>query len=267
MTLSVNRDNDNFLHANPSLYLTFNGDHDSSMAQFIHKLLSEFHSGPRVLDVGCGPGREAGWLSEAGYDVTGLDQCNEMLEWARLQYPTVPFVQGNQSDFQLNEKFDALICAGSTFLYNFTNEEVRASLSCFRSHLEKGGLLYMDIRNAAFFLTPAGQRWLQEELTEQRTYNGKAVTLRTRFSIDLSKQLLLRDYSWEFEGEAPIIEHLQHRLLFPQELVHYLNTSGFRVLELFDQPAPHIDAFEAEQPLIFGHSLQGRRLQLLAQAI
>ncbi|WP_172249880.1 class I SAM-dependent methyltransferase [Saccharibacillus deserti] len=267
MPANVNPDRDNFLHANPPLYLTFNGEEDSGMARFIHKLLREFGSGPKVLDVGCGPGREVAWLSEAGYDVTGLDQSEEMLRWARERYPRLPFIRGDQESFELREKFDALTCVGSTFLYNFTNENVHASLACFRSHLNEGGLLYLDMRNAAFFLTREGQRWLQEELVDQRVYEGQAVTLRTRFSIDLPRQLLLRDYSWEFNGQEPIAEHLQHRLLFPQELVRYLNEAGFRVLELFDHPAPHIGAFEEDQPLAFGTSMQGRRLQLLAQAI
>jgi len=267
MTISMNGDRDNFLHANPALYLTFNGEEDSGMAQFMHKLLKEFQAGSKVLDIGCGPGREVAWLHEAGYDVTGLDQSEEMLQWASARYPHLSFVQGDQESFELDQKFDALTCVGSTFLYNFTNEQVQSSLSSFRHHLNEGGLLYLDMRNAAFFLTREGQRWLQEELVDQRTYNGQAVTLRTRFSIDLPNQLLLRDYSWEFEGQKPIVEHLKHRLLFPQELVHYLYASGFRLLRLFDHPAPHIESFESDQPLAFGESLQGRRLQILAQAI
>lgn len=266
MALTWKRDFDNFLHANPSLYLTFNGEEDSGMAQFMHKLLSDFHSGSKILDVGCGPGREAAWLSEAGYDVTGLDQSEEMLRWAKKRYPELSFVQGDQEDFEIGERFDALTCVGSTFLYNFTNEQVQSSLNCFRNHLKDGGLLYLDMRNAAFFLTNEGQRWLREELIDQRVYDGTAVTLRTRFSIDLPAQLLLRDYSWEFAGQEPIVEHLRHRLLFPQELVQHLHGAGFRVLRLFDQPAPHIGSFAPDQPLAFGESLQGRRLQVLAQA-
>lgn len=267
MSASPHPDRDNFLHTRPSLYLTFNGEEDFGMAQFIDKLLREYDSGPKVLDVGCGPGREVDWLSEAGYDVTGLDQSEEMLRWAREKYPERSFVRGDQERFELNEQFDALTCVGSTFLYNFTNDDVRAALGCFRNHLKEGGLLYLDMRNAAFFLTREGQRWLEEELIDRRMHGEQGVTLRTRFSIDLPNQLLLRDYSWEFDGQEPIAEHLKHRLLFPQELVRYLTESGFRLIELFDQPAPHIGAFEQDQPLVFGKSMQGRRLQLLAQAI
>ncbi|SDC89722.1 Trans-aconitate methyltransferase [Paenibacillus sp. UNCCL117] len=265
--MKVKTGTDNFLHTNPSLYLAFNGEHDNSMAHFIHTLLTEFHTGKTVLDVGCGPGREVAYLNQAGYEAVGLDNSEEMLSWARGHAPGSQFVYGNQADFSLQRQFDVLYCVGSTFLYNFTNEAILASLQCFRQHLRAGGLLYLDMRNAAFFLTEEGQRWLSEELTEQTAVDGITLSLRTRFSIDPVNQLLLRDYCWTVPGEKPIVERLQHRLLFPQELAHYLASSGFRLLHLFDQPAPHIDRYEQERPLVFSQELRGRRMQVIAQAV
>ncbi|MFD2333586.1 class I SAM-dependent methyltransferase [Cohnella sp. GCM10020058] len=265
--MKVKQGADNFLHTNPSLYLAFNGENDQRMARFIHTILDEFNAGKTVLDIGCGPGREVAYLNQAGYEAVGLDNSEEMLAWAGAHHPGSTFVYGNQTGFSLQRQFDALYCVGSTFLYNFTNEEVRACLQCFRQHLHTGGLLYLDMRNAAFFLTQEGQRWLSEELTEQTVVEGNTISLRTRFSIDQINQLLLRDYRWTVPGKAPIIERLRHRLLFPQELAFYLSLSGFRLLHLFDQPAPHIDRNERERPLAFGETLQGRRMQVIAQAL
>ncbi|MDF2649338.1 MAG: glycine/sarcosine N-methyltransferase [Paenibacillus sp.] len=265
--MKVRTDTDNFLHTNPSLYLAFNGEHDNSMARFIHTLLTEFSRGKTVLDVGCGPGREVAYLNQAGYEAVGLDNSKEMLSWATEHYPGLSFVYGDQAKFSLQRQFEALYCVGSTFLYNFTNEAVLASLKCFRRHLHPGGLLYLDIRNAAFFLTPEGQRWLTEELTEHTEIDGKSVKLSTRFRIVPAKQLLQRDYCWTIPGHEPIIERLWHRLLFPQELVFYLESCGFRLLHLFDKPAPHIDSYEQERPLEFSQDLRGRRMQVIAQAV
>lgn len=260
-------DTENFLHTNPSLYLAFNGEHDQSMAQFIHTLLAEYKAGKRVLDVGSGPGREVAYLNRAGYEAVGLDNSEEMLSWARKHYPDYSFEYGDQADFSLGREFDALYCVGSTFLYNFTNEAVLASLNCFRKHLQTGGLLYLDMRNAAFFLTKEGQRWLTDELIEQRKINETIVSLKTRFRIDLANQLLERDYCWTVGDHPPIAEHLRHRLLFPQELAYYLSSSGFRLLQLFDKPAPHVDLFERDRPLSYGQDMLGRRMQIIAQAI
>lgn len=265
--MNYKTDTDNFLHTNPSLYLAFNGEQDQSMAHFIHTLLIEYKAGKKVLDIGSGPGREVAYLNRAGYEAVGLDNSEEMLSWAKEQYPGLPFVYGDQADFSLEQQFDALYCVGSTFLYNFTNEEVLASLQCFRNHLHAGGLLYLDMRNAAFFLTGEGQRWLTEELVEHRKVNDTVVSLRTRFSIDPANQMLERDYCWTVAGYKPIVEHLRHRLLFPQELAHYLSSSGFRLLRLFDQPAPHVDAYDPDRPLIYSQDMLGTRMQVIAQAI
>ncbi len=259
---------DNFLHTNPSLYLAFNGENDQSMGDFLLDVFRQYGvvAGSAVLDVGSGTGREAAHLHRAGYRAVGLDNSEEMLEWARETHPGLPFHYGNQSNFSLGERFDALYCVGSTFLYNFTNDMIVSSLRCFREHLREGGLLYLDMRNAAFFLTPEGRRWLTEELAEQRTVNGTVVSLKTRFSIDLANQLLERDYCWSVEGMKPIVEHLRHRLMFPQELIHYLESNGFRVLQLFDRPEPHIGKTERGVPLRFEGGMSGRRMQVIAQA-
>ncbi|WP_020620339.1 class I SAM-dependent methyltransferase [Paenibacillus daejeonensis] len=267
MTTRLQLETDNFLHTNPALYEAFNGEHDQSMAHFIHKLLAHYRPGSRVLDIGSGLGREVAFLREAGYDAVGLDNSEAMLTWARDRYPGVPFHYGEQADFSLGQSFDALYCVGSTFLYNFTNEAIQASLHCFKNHLREGGLLYLDMRNAAFFLTREGQRWLTEELAEQRIFEGRPVSLRTRFSLNLPAQLLLRDYCWSVAEDVPITEHLQHRLLFPQELAQHLHTAGFRLLQLFDQPAPHTHADAAAGDLSFTDALTGRRLQVIAQAV
>ncbi|MCK0473716.1 bifunctional 2-polyprenyl-6-hydroxyphenol methylase/3-demethylubiquinol 3-O-methyltransferase UbiG [Halalkalibacter sp. APA_J-10(15)] len=265
MHLEVNTEN--FLHTNPDLYMAFHSDSDHRMGQFIHKLLDTYKVGNRILDIGSGLGREVAYLQHAGYEATGLDNSREMISWATEHYPDSTFVYGEQSNFSLDQTFDAIVCVGSTFLYNLTNEEARASLKCFRNHLRKGGILYLDMRNASFFLTKEGQNWLTDELVDHTSFEDKVVTLRTKFSINLARQLLERDYCWTVPGYEPVVERLQHRLYFPQEMVHYVTSSGFRLIQLFDQPEPHISKFDKEKSLDFSDDLQGRRMQIIAQAI
>ena len=47
--------------------------------------------GARVLDVGCGPGRDAAWLAELGFDAGGVDLSFGMLqEGARARRGRAP---------------------------------------------------------------------------------------------------------------------------------------------------------------------------------
>ncbi len=48
-------------------------------------------SGGSALDLGCGTGEYAGWLSNHGFDVEALDRSNEALGQASKQFPNVNF--------------------------------------------------------------------------------------------------------------------------------------------------------------------------------
>ena len=75
-------------------------------------------SGARsALDVGCGGGRLAGAMAQAGIaDVWGLDPCPYLLQTAAENFPDVRFIQGvaEKTPFP-EERFDA---AGAAFLFH-----------------------------------------------------------------------------------------------------------------------------------------------------
>jgi ubiquinone/menaquinone biosynthesis C-methylase UbiE len=48
-------------------------------------------SGSRLLDLGCGPGRDAKYFSNEGFDVTGVDFSSAMLEIAKVEAPKANF--------------------------------------------------------------------------------------------------------------------------------------------------------------------------------
>ncbi|HEX3358518.1 MAG TPA: class I SAM-dependent methyltransferase [Tepidisphaeraceae bacterium] len=47
-----------------------------------------------TADVGCGSGRETGWLAENGFAAIGIDPSEGLLEEARRRHPGVRFVRG-----------------------------------------------------------------------------------------------------------------------------------------------------------------------------
>ncbi|MBN1641535.1 MAG: NUDIX domain-containing protein [Anaerolineae bacterium] len=61
------------------------------MARFVGRLAP----GVRVLDVGCGPGRDTAWLVEQGYDAYGVDLSLGMLRAARQRGLDVPVAQAD----------------------------------------------------------------------------------------------------------------------------------------------------------------------------
>lgn len=73
-------------------------------------------SGKRVLDAGCGAGKYAELLLEAGAEVVGVDVSAKMLAMARRRLPPgrVSLVQadlGQKLDFLADGSFDLVVCA------------------------------------------------------------------------------------------------------------------------------------------------------------
>lgn len=70
--------------------------------------------GQRVLDVGCGPGRHAVLLAEAGMDVVGVDIAEDFVRLASASAPTAAFVRADARHLPIAASCDAVIslCQG-----------------------------------------------------------------------------------------------------------------------------------------------------------
>lgn len=261
---TIDRTTSNLLHDHPSLYNHVLPDSGYLMSRFVHTILQRYQTGPRVLDVGCGLGREVRYLRDRGYAADGLDISDAMLEWARTNHPDARFIKGSQDAFGIDDQFDAILCLGSTFLYNHSIDAIRKTLREFHQHLQPNGLLLLEMRNGAYFLSPEGQQTLWTEQVEQVTLPEGQMTYTARFEIDFAAQLLERYYRWQLPGQEPLDEHLTHRLLFPQELRLLLATSGFSVEAMFDQPAPALG--QLDDAVVIGGQMRGARMHVIARA-
>ncbi len=65
-------------------------------------------AGEAILDLGCGTGKLANDIAGFGTTVTGIDASAEMIEKAKVSYPTLKFFVKDATDFSFGEKFDAV---------------------------------------------------------------------------------------------------------------------------------------------------------------
>jgi SAM-dependent methyltransferase len=71
-------------------------------------------TGGRLLDLGCGGGKDAGDLDRRGYCVVGLDRTNALLSAGRRQYPSLPLIRADLRDLPFQARsFDGLWAAAS----------------------------------------------------------------------------------------------------------------------------------------------------------
>lgn len=254
----------NLLTDHPQLYEARFPDPDRLAGRWAEDCLRRHSAGPRVLDMGCGTGRDAAHLHGAGRTVTGADLSETMLAHARAHHPGPAYVRADLHGFDLGRAaFDAVVCLDSSLLYCHTNAQLDGFLAACRHALTPGGLLVAEMRNGAYFL---GRTDLLDTPTANAfTWQGTHYRSTTTLFVDRTAQLLRRRRVWTADDGSPPVEQASAwRLLFPQELRHFLAAHGFEVLDLHDGPGPRTEPpwKQGESP---GATTDGDRLHVVAR--
>ena len=101
----------------------------------------------RVLDMGCGEGKDAVFLAKNGYLVTAFDQSEAGLEKGRKLAEKsgvyVDFLQADINDFTLKEQYDIIFCSG---VFHYVKPEKRAEIVDYiKKHTVTGGLNVLNV--------------------------------------------------------------------------------------------------------------------------
>jgi ubiquinone/menaquinone biosynthesis C-methylase UbiE len=99
--------------------------------------------GVNLLDVACGTGTHAGYLSKY-YKVEGMDIDPDMVALARKKHEKIRFFQGNMIDFNLLRRFDAITCLFSSVGYTKTKADLFKAIRAMTRHLRDGGVLLVE---------------------------------------------------------------------------------------------------------------------------
>lgn len=93
-----------------------------------------------ALDVGCGSGgRIIAALSDAGFQVTGIDVSEAMVENARKRHPGSRFILGDICEWQPQEQYDAIIAWDSIFHVPYSEQRRVVEKLC--DALADGGVI------------------------------------------------------------------------------------------------------------------------------
>jgi len=73
--------------------------------------LQQLPAGCSILDLGCGTGHFSDYMQKKGFNVTGIDPSEGMLDFARKNFPTVNFQKGYSTSLPFpDNSFDYLLC-------------------------------------------------------------------------------------------------------------------------------------------------------------
>lgn len=98
----------------------------------------------KVLELACGSGSVLTFLAEK-YEVHGLDLSEWMLQIAREKIPNAKLYHQNMVDFEIDEKFDVILCVFDSINHLLDFENWKKVFIDAKNHLNPGGLFIFDM--------------------------------------------------------------------------------------------------------------------------
>ena len=113
------------------------------LAALYKEFLKYIPAGGRIMDLGCGSGRDVKWFREHGYDAYGLDASEDLVKIARNQLG-IPVDSGLIEEWVADEIFDGIWCCAS--LMHLDDISFDRFLSNLRYNLRTGGALFISVK-------------------------------------------------------------------------------------------------------------------------
>lgn len=161
--------------------------YDTSDDKYIDFFLQSLE-GKKVLDVGCGNGRDCKYILQKGFDVNGIDLSIGMLEIAKERVPEGKFEVMDITNITYPENsYDGIISNCS--LFHIPSEELPKTLESFARILKPNGKLLLIL-----------QEGLGETMVEEPYRKGVHIYMNY-FSVE-QIQNLLSDYGFGISNIA-----------------------------------------------------------------
>lgn len=174
-----------------AFYDRFFGDYAEKASPVLLKYISREFPGepPRILDLGCGTGRLAYHLAEAGCPVTGLDLSPDMLALAerRCARPMASgrarFLREDIADFRVEGPFDLALSTYNSMNHLDSEAKLRGCFRSVRACLADGGRFLFDYHTAkglGEWIYSEASKWEEGEIRATGTFDAAFGTASMR---------------------------------------------------------------------------------------
>jgi 2-polyprenyl-3-methyl-5-hydroxy-6-metoxy-1,4-benzoquinol methylase len=197
-----------------------------------------------ILDIGCGTGRHSIELTRRGYQVTGVDLSESMLQRARQKAEEanvkIDFIQHDARNLPFESAFGLVImlCEGAFPLME-TDEMNFQILQNAAKALTPGGRLIFTTLNGLFPLFHS-----VKDFMDSATKEGNAKTIETSFDL-----MTFRDKNITAFVDDDGVEHqadCNERYYVPSEITWLLKSLGFVSIDIF---GAHLGEFSRSHKL------------------
>jgi SAM-dependent methyltransferase len=240
-----------------AMHAAIAGDDDIAF----YRSLAEQAGGP-VLELGCGTGRVAIPLAEAGFEVTAIDRSAGMLARARRKAEGLPpavaarlrFIEGDFENGIVGDQFGLAFAAARVFMFVLEPDDQLRLLGALRDRLRPGGLLAIDVFDPRYdLLGPDAPPFRPDRGPFVNPDTGRPVRLNVLDRVTDPVRQQFTEH-WEFAeldelGHAirTDIEALTLRWTFRHEMHHLLVRAGLEPVAEYSDYAGSPPAYAAEQ--------------------
>lgn len=222
-------------------------------APFFQKLFEE-NRVKKILDLACGSGHHSIFFAKAGYQVTGVDLSEKMLQIARKNSKGVSDVRFVKTGFlkvypKLKERFDAVMCLGNSLPHLLSKRDLKKTLQNIYNLLNPGGILILQNRNYDKILKKM-IRFMPPNITDQE--GERIVFLRL---LDFFKDRVVfnlvtfrqKEGKWSFQTKSTYL-----RPILRKEIENLLKGVGFKERKFYgDYNFSPFEKFTSEDIIVF----------------
>jgi SAM-dependent methyltransferase len=133
-----------FYNQNAELFYQRVANPSKNLASYYERFLPQLRPSSRVLDVGCGIGRDSQYFESLGHDVTAIDGSEEMVEFSnKILKKPAKLMLFEEMDFR--EEFDG-VWATAAFIHVPGNELLDVLVRVHKA-LKPGGLFFFNFKH------------------------------------------------------------------------------------------------------------------------
>lgn len=140
------------------------------------KFLEYLKANAKILDLGCGSGRDSKYFIDKGYSVVALDGCKELCEIATKNIGQ-NVIHSTFEDFETEEKFDGIWACAS--LLHLQIEKLPSIIEKYANKLNQNGCFYLSFKYGDFSGMKNGRyfTYLTEEAFKQVIANIESLKI------------------------------------------------------------------------------------------
>jgi SAM-dependent methyltransferase len=200
-------------------------------------------TGSPILELGCGTGKLAIPLAEAGFRVVGLDNSEALLRFAADRSDRVEWVEGDMRDFDLEQQFALIMLPSNNLGHLHTPADFGGCIGSVKRHLLPGGRFVIDVfvPNLNLLIRDANEESVLDEYDNPDGPGRVRVLARSRY--DSATQVMRTSTIRKCDGQADVEGSLDLKMYFPAELEALVTSHGLRIETRFGGHAG--EAFDA----------------------